>query len=231
MRIDPHQLEQALAPLLAVRGIELVAVEWAYGRGRGLLRIFIDHPGGDPRKPNPATGVSLDDITNATRDVSSTLDALDIIESSYTLEVGSPGLERPVQKRADYDRFAGLRAHIDTRDRENARQRFDGTLRGTSDLPDGDFAVRIDVGAQTYDLPAGRIVRTRLHEIEFEQPASASAQSRRQQRLAARAHARAVNAAHRASVQAGGGSSSPDDHRNDPSVSASSAQTASGAER
>jgi ribosome maturation factor RimP len=200
MRVDLNHLEREIAPLLEVHGVELVACEWFQGPGHGILRITVDQPGGDPRLQDPARSVTLEQVTNITRDVSSALDALDLIPVSYTLEVGSPGPERPLQKRADFDRFAGLSARIDARDpATGARSTFNGVLRGTVDLPEGRFAARIEVAGKTYEVPVERIARAKLHEIKApSRPKPGKGPSRRQERLAAREKAREINAAHRA---------------------------------
>lgn len=196
-RPDLTKIENEITPLLSVHGVELVALEWFQGPGHGILRVTIDRPGGDPREQDPAKSVGLDEVTGVTRDVSTAMDALDLIEGAYTLEIGSPGTERPLQKRADYERFAGLRARIETRSGEG-RSNFSGALRGVRDLPDGEFAVKIEVAPTVErEIPAHTIVRAKLHEIappRKDKPGKGS--SRRQERLAAREKARAINAAH-----------------------------------
>ncbi|MEI8254535.1 MAG: hypothetical protein WCJ30_02560, partial [Deltaproteobacteria bacterium] len=132
---------------------------------------------------------------------------LDLVDGAYTLEVGSPGTQRPVQHRDDYDRFAGLEIRIEMRGTAREKHTLNGTLRGTVDLPDGSYAVRLEVSGKIHDLPRERIIRTRLHEIKPRMKnALGEGSSRRQERLAARERARAVNAAHRA---APGGTTTP----------------------
>lgn len=151
---------------MAVHGVELVALEWFQGPGRGILRVTIDHPGGDPRVRDPARSVSLDEVTAVTRDVSAAMDALDLVPGPYTLEVGSPGTERPVQKREDFDRFAGLTARLEVREPNGGKKTIQGILRGTVEQPTRGFAVRIEVGGQIQEVAAERIVRARLREIK-----------------------------------------------------------------
>jgi ribosome maturation factor RimP len=87
-----------LEPTVERLGFDLVAVEW---NGR-VLRLSIDAPG----------GVDADDCGRVSEQVSPVLDADDPITSRYTLEVSSPGIERPVQRRADWERFKGYRVKI-----------------------------------------------------------------------------------------------------------------------
>jgi ribosome maturation factor RimP len=207
MRLDLDQIEREITPLLRVHGVELVALDWLQGPGHGILRAFIDRPGGDPREQDPDKSVTLEQVTNVTRDISTALDALDLIEASYTLEIGSPGPQRPVQKRADFERFAGLVARLEIRGPSREKSHLSGTLRGCVDLPDGSYAVKLEVGPTTHEIPHERITRCRLHEItppraqgNSRGAGAATGMSRRQQRLAERERARAINAAHRAGL-------------------------------
>jgi len=81
----------------SARGFELVDVEMSRGRGAHLVRLFVDRPG----------GIGLDDLQSVSEEISAILDALDPVPGSYTLEVSSPGLDRPLRTEADYRRFAG----------------------------------------------------------------------------------------------------------------------------
>jgi ribosome maturation factor RimP len=94
-----------------------------------LLRLFIDKPG----------GVTLDDCSEVSREVSAILDVEDLVPSAYRLEVSSPGLDRPLRKPADFVRFAGQPVKIKTRDlldpdqRGHRRKTFVGELLGLAD--------------------------------------------------------------------------------------------------
>lgn len=206
-----QQLEPELAPLCEVHGVELVALEWFQGAGRGLLRLTVDLAHGDPRVQDPARSVGVDTLTHITRDVSSALDALEasetvVIDVPYQLEVTSPGPERPLQKREDYERFAGLRARLDMAPRFEGPSTLRGVLEGTRDPQrEGDrFMVRITAHGRTMEVSASQIARGRLEPIvppKKERPgkatsASAGSASRRQARLEARARARAINDEH-----------------------------------
>ena len=96
-------LLKLLEPAAEALGYELVELEFhPQGRG-GLLRIFIDRTG----------GVTVDDCEKVSRQVSSVLDVEDPIPGAYTLEVSSPGLDRPLRKETDYVRFAGEQAKLE----------------------------------------------------------------------------------------------------------------------
>jgi len=92
-----EQVKEAVTPILDSMGLELVDLEFS-GRGRrGQLRIFIDKAG----------GVTADDCERASRFIGHALDAADPIPGGYTLEVSSPGLDRPLRRIEDYRRSAG----------------------------------------------------------------------------------------------------------------------------
>ena len=88
-----------LEPAIEGLGYEVVELEFH----SGIVRVFIDRP----------EGVTLDDCERVSRQVSGLLDVEDPIPGAYTLEVSSPGLDRPLRKTADFGRFAGQRARIE----------------------------------------------------------------------------------------------------------------------
>jgi len=103
-------LTQLLEPVVNGLGYELVGLEYHPNRKRGLLRIYIDH----------SAGIGVDDCARVSHQVSGVLDVEEPVSDEYNLEVSSPGLDRPIFKTADYDRFIG----------EQIRVRLDGTLDG-----------------------------------------------------------------------------------------------------
>lgn len=112
---------QAIAERVAIdHGLELVHTEVAGPDNKPIVRISID-------KPN---GVTHKDCTEVSLHVGTVLDVEDFIHASYTLEVSSPGLERGLYKRADYERFAGRPAKIRTRRPINGQRNFRGRLLG-----------------------------------------------------------------------------------------------------
>jgi ribosome maturation factor RimP len=144
-------------PILDANGLELVEIE--YGRiGRdAVLRLFIDKEG----------GVTLDDCADVSHELSAILDVEEVIESHYTLEVSSPGLDRPLKKQQDYERFAGRLIKVRTYepypdDSGNKRKTFLGTLEG---LADGVVRMTLKEG-QTASIPLDRVAKANL-EFEF----------------------------------------------------------------
>ena len=110
-------------PLCNAEGMELVFIEYQVEPGGRILRLYIDQPG----------GVNLDDCANISRQLSDFLDvSLDSYEP-YNLEVSSPGINRPLGKLADFSRFKGQEAKIQTSQPIDGQKNFNGTLMGTED--------------------------------------------------------------------------------------------------
>ena len=140
MRDD--ELLQLLIPVIADLGFECLGIEYAPSRGNSLLRIYIDAPD----RP-----ITLDDCEAVSREVSATLDVNDPIAGRYTLEISSPGLDRPLKRAADFTRFAGQRAAIALRLPLNGRKRFTGTLEGLDEAGES-LKLRCDVGEFVFRL-------------------------------------------------------------------------------
>ena len=101
-------------------GVELVHAEVAGPEGSPIVRLFIDKPG----------GVTHDDCSKVSHQVSTVLDVEDFIHSAYLLEVSSPGLERGLYKKADYERFIGSIAKIKARSPIKGQRNFRGRILG-----------------------------------------------------------------------------------------------------
>lgn len=100
------------------RGLELVDVEVKRRPGGELVRLYVDKPG----------GIGLDDLQSVSEEVSAILDAEDPLQSSYTLEVSSPGLDRPLKAEADYRRFAGRLAKVSSYEPLDGRRHWTGRI-------------------------------------------------------------------------------------------------------
>jgi len=116
-------------------------------RGRTLLRIFLDRPG----------GITLEEITRFSRVAGELLDVHDLIPESYNLEVSSPGLTRELKKPRDYERYAGRLVRLTTRSVINGRQVHRGILLGL----EADV-VTLEEEGQVRSIPLGEIARARL---------------------------------------------------------------------
>lgn len=149
---------EALAdPVCRAHGVELVDVQVKGGRGGAVVRVIIDRDRPDAGEV-PGSGVTIDDCTEVSRDLSSALDVHeDLIPGSYNLEVSSPGVERPLVKRRDYERFAGREVRIQTKQRIGERKKFQGRL-----LEVADADVSIDQDGMPVRIPFEAISRANL---------------------------------------------------------------------
>jgi len=143
-------------PILESMGLELVDIEFGKVGRDAILRLFIDKEG----------GIMLDDCANVSHELSMILDVEDAISCNYTLEVSSPGLDRPLKKPSDYERFSGRLIKVRTYeplqdDKGNKRKTFLGKLEG---LFDGVIRMTLTEG-QSASIPLDRVAKANL---EFE---------------------------------------------------------------
>jgi ribosome maturation factor RimP len=149
--VDQKKLESLVEPVVTGQGYELVDVEFKNELGAWILRVYIDKPGSEER-------VGLDDCASVSRELSAVLDVDDTIEGHYSLEVSSPGLNRPLKKESDFARFVGKKAKIRTRHPiGESRRNFSGTLVAVAG-----GTVKIDVGDQVCEVPVDAVEKANL---------------------------------------------------------------------
>ena len=127
--------------------------------GQNVLRVVLDRPGPGATAEE---SVSIEDCALISRELGTILDVEDLLPESFTLEVSSPGLDRPLRHADDYRRFAGRLAKIVTREPINRQTAFAGRLRGL----EGEDVLFEAEGGKLVRLPLGLISRARL-EVEF----------------------------------------------------------------
>ncbi|MCU0661472.1 MAG: ribosome maturation factor RimP [Myxococcota bacterium] len=123
----PATIEALLIPVLDRHGCDLVLGTLRREEPGLVLRLLIERRGSDP---DTGSGVDLGLCRSISVDVSALLDAQDTIAERYTLEVSSPGIERPLAKPEDFVRFVGRLILVKTRQAIEKRKRFEGVLRG-----------------------------------------------------------------------------------------------------
>jgi ribosome maturation factor RimP len=142
------RVEELIQPLLEAQGAELVELQYARPRrGRGILRLFVDRPG----------GITLADLTRISRVVGDLLDVHDVVPGSYNLEVSSPGLTRALKQPRDYQRYVGRLVRVTTRAPWEGRQVHCGILQGIAD-----DQVCLREGDRVVCIPFSEIARARL---------------------------------------------------------------------
>jgi ribosome maturation factor RimP len=115
------EISELLAPTVAALGLELLGVEFAPTGNSAMLRLYIDAPG---------RHVAIEDCEAVSREVSAVLDIEDPIASEYTLEVSSPGIDRPLFTAAQFARFTGEQAKLTLRIAQDGRRRFVARIIG-----------------------------------------------------------------------------------------------------
>jgi ribosome maturation factor RimP len=141
-------VERLIAPSLAAAGYQIVRVLFM-GRHRPVLQIMVERVDG--------RALSVENCADVSRKVSTLLDVEDPIAGSYTLEVSSPGIDRPLTRPEHFTRFAGFEAKLETRTAVDGQKRFRGRLLGL----DGD-RIRIATAEGELALPLADLQRAKL---------------------------------------------------------------------
>ena len=140
-------------------GLDIFDVQFRREGPGMVLRVQIDRPGSGRTAEE---SVSVEDCARVSRDLSAVLDVEEVVPTAYTLEVSSPGLDRPLRQAADYGRFAGRRAKLVMREPVDGQTYFKGRLGGVEDscvLIEGE-------DRRTHRVPLGVIARANL-EVDF----------------------------------------------------------------
>ena len=153
------QVKPIAARIANSYGLEIFDIQFRREAAGMVLRIQLDKPG---PSASAEDSVSVDECARISRELSTVLDVEDVIPTAYTLEVSSPGLDRPLKHADDYRRFAGRRVKIVMREKVDGQGYFKGRLAGV----DG-HAVLIDSDdGRRHTVPLGLITRANL-EVEF----------------------------------------------------------------
>jgi len=116
-------VRRSVEPVLESMDKELVHVQFVQEYSRWILRLYIERKN--------SIGINVDELAEASRDISAVLDVEDVVPGSYSLEVSSPGLNRPLGKVEDCDRFSGRNAKVVTKNLIDGRRKFKGVLKGS----------------------------------------------------------------------------------------------------
>lgn len=159
--LEQAQLEALVAPVCTALGVELVDVRHQREPEGTVLRVLIELPGAD--QAPPGVGVSLDDCRRVSRALSDLLDADEaLIPGQYRLEVSSPGIERPLVKAVDYERYSGREAKLSIRTPQNGRKNFSGVLAGLRGAPAETLVLLRDEKGEELALPLAEIAKAHL---------------------------------------------------------------------
>ena len=149
MAIDTNEVARIVEPSLEAMGYRLVRIMQTGGQHRPTLQVMAER--------TDEAAMTVDDCAQISRSVSALLDVADPIAGAYMLEVSSPGIDRPLVRPEDYDRYAGFEARIELATPHEGRKRFKGRLLGR----DG-TAVRLAADGSEFRLPLAAIARAKL---------------------------------------------------------------------
>ena len=141
------QVEQLIELPIESLGYELVGVEYIKNGSNTILRIYID----------AEQGIGIEDCERVSHQVSGILEVEDPINSTYSLEVSSPGFDRPLFKAKDFERFAGNNVKISMKLPIQGRRNFKGILQG---FDEGEILIVVD--GEEYGLPLTKMAKARL---------------------------------------------------------------------
>jgi ribosome maturation factor RimP len=147
-------LEERLRPVIEAEGLDLVEVEVTQGGRQRFVRLYVDN----------AAGISLEDCTRLSRRVGPLLEALELFESRYVLEVSSPGATRRLKREQDFVRFAGRLARLHLAEEVQGRNQWIGDLGG---MEGTDVLLRPLEGTELVRIPWALV---RMARLEYESP-------------------------------------------------------------
>ena len=154
-----EQIRAIAERVAAARGLEIWDIQSRRETGGHVVRVFIDRPG---PSASPGDSVSIEDCEQVNREIGTILDVEDPLPFADTLEVSSPGLDRPLRGLDDYRRFSGRLAKVVVSEAVDNQKAFEGRLSGV----EGDIVLLEGPSGRLHKLPMRLITRGRL-EVEF----------------------------------------------------------------
>ena len=155
-----HGIGEGIEARVEALGFEVVEVEWGGTPRRPVMRVRVDRP-----DSVPGSGVTVDDCARVSRVLEAWLDAEPALPERYVLEVSSPGVERPLSRRRDFERFAGRDVALrgaGPADGGGFSGRLTGVLEGIEKDGDGYWVVIRTAGARRIAVPRAEIARANL---------------------------------------------------------------------
>ncbi|MGD0170390.1 MAG: ribosome maturation factor RimP [Smithella sp.] len=146
-----EKIRQLSEPVVAFEGMELIHVECIKMHSRWIIRLFMDKEG----------GITLDDCANISSQLGDIFDIRDVIKGAYTLEVSSPGLDRPISRDQDFVKYRNSRVNIKTNEKIEGIKNFHGILLDYIE-ESGKKLVLIDIAGKVYRIPRQDVVKANL---------------------------------------------------------------------
>lgn len=142
-----EKIREVVTPPVEGAGYELVDLEFKHEQVGWVVRVYIDAPG----------GISHDDCERVSRELSAVLDVHDVIPHHYSLEVSSPGLNRPLRKAEHFARFKGQKAKVRLKNGIDGRRNFSGLIKDAAEN-----RVVMDVDGKEWTLPLDDLEKANL---------------------------------------------------------------------
>ena len=157
MRRDQTHLWELFEPVVQGMGFDLIEIEHFPNPKHGVLRLFIDKPVGSDSDGSDKTGVVIEDCSAVSRQISALIDVEDPIRGQFNLEVSSPGLDRPLRRLVDFQRFCGSNISVKTTTPLDGQRNFKGRL-----LKANEDVLIIETDAEEISLPMNAIEKARV---------------------------------------------------------------------
>ena len=146
-----EKIRQIAEPVVTSEGMELIHVECVKMHTSWIVRLFLDKEG----------GVNIDDCSLVSNQLGDLLDIQDLIKGHYTLEVSSPGFDRPISRDQDFIKYQGFKVNVKTGIKIEGSKNFRGTLLNYIEEA-GEKIILLDVSGKIYRIPKSEIVKTNL---------------------------------------------------------------------
>ena len=153
MEIYRDEIRRLAEPIVESEAMELIYVECLKMQSRWLVRLYLDKEG----------GVTIDDCSEISNQLGDLLDVHDIPPGPYTLEISSPGLNRPIERDKDFMKFKGHTVDIKVREKLEGMKNFRGTLVDFFDENGGKTLV-VAVSGKSYHIPMDLVIKARLED-------------------------------------------------------------------
>ena len=146
-----EKVRQLAEPVIVAEGMELIHAECLKMQTRWIIRLYLDKEG----------GVTLDDCTTVSNQVGDIFDINDLINGPYTLEISSPGFDRPISRDQDFVKYKGSKVNIKTGSKIEGVKNFHGPLIDYIE-ENGNKVVIVEVSGKNYKIPKAEIVKANL---------------------------------------------------------------------
>jgi ribosome maturation factor RimP len=146
-----EKVRQLACSVVAAEGMELIHVECLKVHTRWIIRLYLDKE----------SGVTLDDCTTVSNQIGDIFDINDLVDSQYTLEVSSPGLDRPISRDQDFIKYRGSQVNIKTSSKIDGVKNFRGHLVDFIE-ENGRKVIFVEVSGKNYRIPKDEIIKVNL---------------------------------------------------------------------